>query len=609
MPSQALWFGPSERPLFGRLFTPADHLARGGVLLCPPFDLEAQEVALAYRFLAEALQDRRFAVLHFDYDGMGDSAGHAGDHGRLEAWQHSVLEAADLLRSSGAGHISVIGIRFGATVASSVAGRGRADALVLWDPCDSGRSYLREQALLRRVYEAGQGLRPTASPAPGRPYARVETLGSVYGPETVAEMSALAIEELPVPLAPHVLALLRPGRPPRRGLIERLSKENIEFGTAAQQDELLSVWTDRAVVPEATTATIVAWLDHLAPSAVSPFQVAVRTATTLKGPGRQTVTERVGVSQNRRLFMITAEPAVRTSRRTIVLLNSGRTDHTGPGRLWVDLSRQWAALGLRVVRADLSGLGVSPARPGQEGDRAYPVEAVDDVRDIAQSVSPDAPSEVVLVGLCSGGYHSAISALEFPVCGVVAINPGLPPGTGGLAPEGGLALEDDVVTPVEPEPVAEASPRFSQWLRAKDGAKDWLRQRRPVYEALKKPADLAEEMKWWALNRTGGGARPAKLWKRLAGTGTSSLVIFCPKEGEVFLRGEHGSLRRLQNRRAFRVEVVEDSDHTLYLQRSRRAIVPILTNYVVSTCGCPSSAASEERAYIFPRALEAMLVE
>ena len=322
--SQPLWFGPCERPLFGRLYVPAGRLARGGVLLCPPFDLEAQEVAPAYRLLAEALQDRRFAVLHFDYDGTGDSAGEAGDPERMQAWQNSALEAADLLRSGGAGHISVIGARFGATVAASVAGRGQTDALVLWDPCESGRSYLREQALLRTIYEAGQGLRPTVLPSPGRPYGHVETLGNIYGPATAAEMSALAIEALPVPLAANVLALLRPGRPPRRGLFERLAKENIEFGTAAQQDELLSVWTARAVVPEDTIAAIVGWLDRVAPSAVSPFHVAARTAATLSGPGHGTVVERVEMSQSRNLFMITTEPALRTSQRT------GRPPERGP---------------------------------------------------------------------------------------------------------------------------------------------------------------------------------------------------------------------------------------------------------------------------------------
>ena len=487
-------------------------------------------------------------------------------------------------------------------MAASVAGRGQTDALVLWDPCESGRSYLREQALLRTIYEAGQGLRPTVLPSPGRPYGHVETLGNIYGPATAAEMSALAIEALPVPLAANVLALLRPGRPPRRGLFERLAKENIEFGTAAQQDELLSVWTARAVVPEDTIAAIVGWLDRVAPSAVSPFHVAARTAATLSGPGHGTVVERVEMSQSRNLFMITTEPALRTSQRTVVLLNAGRTDHTGPGRLWVDLARQWAALGLRVVRADLSGLGASPPRPGQEGDRAYPVGAVDDVRDVAQSVSPDTPSEVVLVGLCSGGYHSAISALDFPVHGVVAINPGFPTAAG-------VAPDDDAGTPVEAEPVVAPSPRAIQWLQVKDGAKDWVRRHGPGYDVLKRPAHLAGEMKWWAVNRAGGGAHPATLWKRLAGTGTSTFVIFCPKEAEVFLRGERRPLRRLQNRRAFRVEVVEGSDHTLYLQDSRREIVPILTGYVLSMGGGPPSGATREQRDVNPPALEAVLVE
>ena len=123
--SLPLWFGPSARPLFGRVYLPSDDVARGGVLLCPPFDLEAQEVALAYQLLAEDLQERRFVVLHFDYDGTGDSAGGADDPDRVRAWQGSIVEAAKFLRSSGVGHVLVVGMRLGATLAASVAARSR----------------------------------------------------------------------------------------------------------------------------------------------------------------------------------------------------------------------------------------------------------------------------------------------------------------------------------------------------------------------------------------------------------------------------------------------------------------------------------------------------
>jgi alpha-beta hydrolase superfamily lysophospholipase len=594
MTSRALWFGPPARPLFGRFYCPPEGLVRAGVLLCPPFDLEAQEAALAYRLLAEDLQDHRFAVLHFDYDGTGDSAGGAGDPDRVGAWQSSVVEAANLLRSSGARHIFAVGMRLGAALTASVAARCEIDGLVLWDPCESGRSYLREQALQRAVHEREQGSWKGRRPEDGP--TDVETLGSIYHLETVAQMSTLAAEDWPAPLAPRVLALLRAERAPSRALAERLAKERAEFGAAPGQDELLSAWTARSVVPHATVASIVSWLDRIAPSTVSPLQVTARTTVILEGPAQPPVVEKVVISPYHGLFMISTEPEAARSKCTIVLLNAGRTDHTGPGRLWVDLARQWAGAGLRVVRADLSGLGGSPARPGREADRAYPAGAVDDVREIVQSVSPGNPFDVVLVGLCSGGYHSAVAALEMPVRGVVAINPGFPDVAG---PVGGN--ERLVPTAAQPPP----RPR---WLQARTAVTAWLRQRVQDYRALKKVASAAAEMKWWLLNRARGEMRPAAIFERLANTGVPVLVIFRPREARVFSRGERGTLRRLRHRDSFCMEVVEGSDHTLYLQRSRREIVPILTGHVLNQAGCPLPVGSGQESHGHLSGLERLLV-
>ncbi len=84
------------------MYVPEGGAARGGVVLCPPFGLEAQGSGRAYRALGQRLRSAGFAVLHLDYDGTGDSAGGAGDPGRLPAWLGSVRAAADLLRAGGA---------------------------------------------------------------------------------------------------------------------------------------------------------------------------------------------------------------------------------------------------------------------------------------------------------------------------------------------------------------------------------------------------------------------------------------------------------------------------------------------------------------------------
>jgi hypothetical protein len=71
----------------------------------------------------------------------------------------------------------------------------------------------------------------------------------------------------------------------------------------------------------------------------------------------------------------------------------------------------------------VSGLGDSPVRPGQAVGLVYAPEALEDIIEVAEAVSPEDPSNVVLVGLCSSGYLSLEGALSLSARGVCAINP------------------------------------------------------------------------------------------------------------------------------------------------------------------------------------------
>ena len=163
--------------------------------------------------------------------------------------------------------------------------------------------------------------------------------------------------------------------------------------------------------------------------------LAVQLSTVVAGPDGEEVAEEITYLGPGRLFgRISRPPAAPASGpgpgTTVVLLNSGRIDHVGPGRLWVELARSRAAGGLRVVRVDLSGLGDSPARPEHPAGLVYSPAALDDVAEVTRAVSPLDPSAVVLMGLCSGAWHSVQAALAGGARGVVAINlvPPSPPG-------------------------------------------------------------------------------------------------------------------------------------------------------------------------------------
>ncbi|MGH9091700.1 MAG: esterase, partial [Acidimicrobiales bacterium] len=157
MTATPIWLGPSHRPLLGFLHVPEGGAARGGVVVCPPFDRDYMHAHYALRLLAEELCGRGLCVLRLDYDGTGDSAGGPHDPGRVDAWLASVAAGLAAVRATGVPGTALVGMRIGATLAGVAAARdGGVDALVLWDPVASGRAYLAEQRALAALAFGGR---------------------------------------------------------------------------------------------------------------------------------------------------------------------------------------------------------------------------------------------------------------------------------------------------------------------------------------------------------------------------------------------------------------------------------------------------------------------
>jgi pimeloyl-ACP methyl ester carboxylesterase len=181
------------------------------------------------------------------------------------------------------------------------------------------------------------------------------------------------------------------------------------------------------VVPEPAVAQVVEWLaaghdggngPPRLPLQVKPAQQAVIEA----GEGT-TVLERPVRFGEVGLFGIATEPAAPTVRDLpwLLFLNVACEHHIGPGRQWVELAREWAALGYRCVRLDQSGIGDSPVRPGQRRNVAFAPQWLDDVRTVVTQLAADG-SRVVIVGLCSGAYSALEAAFVSPVDAILAVN-------------------------------------------------------------------------------------------------------------------------------------------------------------------------------------------
>jgi pimeloyl-ACP methyl ester carboxylesterase len=228
------------------------------VVLCPPLAVEQASTKPALAQLSAKLADEGYAVLRFDYDGTGDSAGRDEDAGRLDAWLGSVRAALDAVAGLGCTRTVAVGLRMGALLAMvELRRRGGADAAVLWDPCVSGRSFMRQQEALRRMVDRG-AIRQDGS---------VECLGTVLSPEAVAELGPLDLGDQGSAVD-RMLVLTRSGRSVPGRVRQGLDGPGVECAVADGQEELVDVEPVRATVPEPTLDRIVAWV---AGPARSPF--------------------------------------------------------------------------------------------------------------------------------------------------------------------------------------------------------------------------------------------------------------------------------------------------------------------------------------------------
>lgn len=108
-------------------------------------------------------------------------------------------------------------------------------------------------------------------------------------------------------------------------------------------------------------------------------------------------------------------------RPAVIFISAGLLHKPGPFRLYVELSRTLAAMGIPALRFDLSGIGESGrSRTGESAEQS----SVTDVREAMDSLAEELGTQrFVLTGLCSGAEVAHRTAIQDSrVCGVVAMD-------------------------------------------------------------------------------------------------------------------------------------------------------------------------------------------
>jgi pimeloyl-ACP methyl ester carboxylesterase len=213
---QPLSFGRSGQQLFGAYHPPqARRAGEAAVLLCYPAVQEYMRTHWAFRKLAGLLTREGLHVLRFDYFGTGDSAGGSHQVSAHRSLADVRLAATELKDLAGVRRVSVLGLRWGATLAAQAAAQGlEVQDLVLWEPAVDGRSHLEDLKAIEAVRY--RRFPPLAGGVEG------ELLGYPLDATQRAEMEAIDLKGLTRLGASRVLLFASRARPEHQLLLGAL---------------------------------------------------------------------------------------------------------------------------------------------------------------------------------------------------------------------------------------------------------------------------------------------------------------------------------------------------------------------------------------------------
>ena len=133
-----------DRELFAVLHGPSAGSGQAFVF-CHPLCEEKLWSHRVFVTFARELAARGHSVLRFDFMGNGDSDGDFSESSVTTAISDVRCAIDELRRRTGAAAVTLVGLRFGATIASLVAEQSTdVDRLVLWAPIVDGERYMQE---------------------------------------------------------------------------------------------------------------------------------------------------------------------------------------------------------------------------------------------------------------------------------------------------------------------------------------------------------------------------------------------------------------------------------------------------------------------------------
>jgi len=555
------WFGPEDAPLFGALHLPAGRRARAVAVVLPPIGLEGLVAHRALRVLADRLARRGIAALRVDYLGTGDSADVPSAEDQVPGWLRTVGESVEYVRRAGARRVVVVGLRLGATLAASAA--AQVDALVLWDPVETGARFLREEALLYRA-----GVKDGGQPPPD--LEGVVGPGTWYSKPTAATLKALSLGSVLADddgEAPRirdgigaVLLATRAEADGGRQAARVAAAAGVDTVTAPGQEALFD-WGVMAV-PEESVEGIVSWLDRRFGDEDCALDPEVRTSVVVgRAPDGGPVLERILGFGSRGQFGILSSVAGRSSE-TLVLANAAPPAyHVGPGGMWVEIARAHARRLGPVLRFDGRAEGESRDGGVVSHPSSYTAESIEDAVAALEAARELGAGTLAIGGLGAASWTALRAAALARADAVVAINPGF-------------------------WQVAPLTQREGAWpgvnVSRVEGSSGTGGPRRAVRRALRTAARAAiPEALWWRLSQRGTVRGPSGVVTPLVRAGTRVHLVLGHVEEPLFDRMRGARLERaVRPGRRLRVTRAPHVDHAILSPAARRAVVEAFVGHL-----------------------------
>jgi pimeloyl-ACP methyl ester carboxylesterase len=411
------FFGPSDSPLFGVVHLPSDNQIRGGVLICGSLGKEGMDSVRLQRVLAGDLARRGFAVLRFDYLGMGDSAYAQVRDDAVANWIASVGHALDYLTLIGAQSATAIGIRAGCLILNEFLAQSHpVNRVVYLDPYGTGRRYLREHTTLFRLSLGADAATP----------GEVSITGGRLSDHAAAEFAALRMGANPVSAhgVDNVLLVRRPTETDKH-VTALASAAGVESIIADGLPECAAPTPTPLPIPFAAVDSIIDWIDENVPTGTHRALPRYLTTVTMpaEGPDGVDVLESIERIEPNGLFAIRTLPRRESPApaKTVLFFVTANDLHVGPVREWVELSRRLAAAGSQAVRWDPARQGLSGQISRNRWRRIYSEADITDAIAVARHACHDA-GELELVGICSGAWYAAQTARNIGAHSAILVN-------------------------------------------------------------------------------------------------------------------------------------------------------------------------------------------